>query len=120
MRIQKWAMAALIGLAMVTAGCDSKQRNNVDTAPLESSFKSADAGTQSSADKAVAAIKAGNYSSALVELKTLASNAKLTPDQKQAIQDVTSQVEKAVAKVASNVKAEANKAAEDLKKALPK
>ena len=75
------------------SGC-SKQ-SSVDTASFEKSFKSAEATVQTSADKVVTAIKSADYSGALAELKTLASNAKLTPEQQQAIKDVMAQVEKA-------------------------
>ncbi len=115
----KWTFAAVLAGALVF-GCSNKQSSSVDTAPLEKNFKSADAATQSTADKAVAAIKAGDYSGALNELKTLASNAKLTPEQQQAVKDVMAQVQKAITDFAGKAKDQANQAAEDLKKSLPK
>jgi hypothetical protein len=91
-------------------GCGKK--SNVDTGKLESSFKSAEPATQSEANKAVAAVKAGNYSVALTDLQRLAGKAKLTAEQQQAIKDVIAQVQKAMTD-------SANKAGQDLKKSLP-
>lgn len=102
----------------VAIGC-SKQ-GSVDTSGIEKSFKAAEPALQTSADKVVAAVKSADYSGALAELKTLAGNAKLTPEQQQSIKDVVGQVEKAIADVAAKAKGEATKAADDLKKSLPK
>lgn len=106
--------AAMIALA----GCAKK--DTVNTAPLEQSFKSAEPATQSSVDKTVAAIKAGDFASAGVELKTLAQNAKLTPEQQQAVKDVMGQVEKVITDGAAKVSAEAGKALDNVKQSLPK
>lgn len=114
----KWLLIIATGATLAMLGC-SKQ-SSVDTGPLQSSFKSAEPAAQTSADKAIAAIKAGDYSGALAEMKTLAGNAKLTPEQQQAVSDVVAQVEKAVADAAAKAKGEATKAADDLKKSLPK
>ncbi len=110
--------AALFALTLVVVGCG--KQSTVNTAPLEQSFKSAEPATQTTADKAVAAIKAGDYAGALTELKTLAGNAKLTPEQQQAIKDVTDQVQKAVAQVAEKAKDQATKTVDDVKKSLTK
>jgi hypothetical protein len=52
-------------------------------------------------------------------LKTLANNAKLTPDQQQAIQNVVAQVEKLIADIASKAAGEAGTAVKDIPKTLP-
>jgi hypothetical protein len=109
----------MAAVALVFVGC-SKNSTKIDTAPVEQSFASADPTTKTTADKAVSAIKAGDYTSAANELKNLASNAKLTPEQQQAIKDVTAQVQKVITDMAASVKGEASKAADDLKKQLPK
>jgi hypothetical protein len=104
--------------ALALAGC-SKQ-GNIDTSALETNFKSAEAALKDSADKAVAAVRAADYSGALAELKKLADNAKLTPEQQQAIKDVMAQVQNAVADAAGKAAGEASKAMKDMPKALPK
>ncbi len=118
MNMHRWIFATAIAAALTLVGCT--KQGSVDTAALEKSFKSADPATQTSADKVVSAVKAIDYQGAMAELKTLASNAKLTPDQQQAVKDVVAQVEKALADVAAKAKGEASKAADDLKKSLPK
>ena len=104
-----WLIAGIVMLAAVM-GCGKK--SNVDTGQLKSSFKSAEPATQGESDKAIAAIKAGNYSEALADLQRLAGKAKLTAEQQAAIKDVIAQVQKAMA-------GSANKAGQDLKKSLP-
>ena len=107
-----------MALTLAMSGC-SKQ-GGVDTASFEKSFKAAEATVQTSADKVMTAIKSADYSSALAELKTLASNATLTPEQQQAIKDVTAQVEKLIADAANKAAGEAGNALKDMPKALPK
>jgi uncharacterized lipoprotein YajG len=123
MKTYTWVCATLLVAAtFVLGGCkkDTQQQVTVNPAPLESSFQTADASTKSTADKAVAALKAGNYTEALTELKTLASNAKLTPEQQQAVKDMMAQVQKAIAGGVANVQAEGTKALDNVKQALPK
>ena len=111
-------LAAVVAAMFVMAGCGSK--SSVDTKPIETSFQSAEAATKSAADKSVSAIKSADYAGAVSELKSLASKAKLTPEQQQAIKDVMAQVEKALADVAAKAKEEAGKAVGDLQKSLKK
>ena len=111
-------LAAIAAVMFAVAGCGSK--SGVDTKPIEASFQSAEAATKSAADKAVSAIKSADYAGAVSELKSLASKAKLTPEQQQAIKDVMAQVEKALADMAAKAKEEAGKAAGDLQKSLKK
>ncbi len=119
MKTYSWIVLVMAALTLAFAGC-SKNKANVDTAPVEKSFTSADTTTKTSADKAVSAIKAGDYAGALTELKTLASNAKLTPEQQQAIKDVMAQVQQALTQAATKVQGDATKAVGDLQKSLPK
>jgi hypothetical protein len=107
---------AVTAVSLALVGCGKK---GVSTSKLESSFKSADAATQSDVDKAVSAIKAGNYSEALTDLQRLAGKAKLTAEQQQAINDVMAQVQQKITEAANKAAAEAQKAAGDLKKSLP-
>lgn len=119
MKTFQWTVLVMAALTLAFVGC-SKNKANVDTAPVEKSFASAEPTTKTSADKAVSAVKAGDYAGALTELKTLASNAKLTPEQQQAIKDVMAQVQKAITDMAGKAQGEATKAVGDLQKSLPK
>ena len=111
-------MTGITVLLFAAAGC-SKQ-GGVDTSPIEKSFQSADAAVKSNADKAVSAIKARDYSGAMTELQKLGSQAKLTPDQQQAVKDALAQVQKVLAEAANKAAGEAGKAVGDMQKSLPK
>ena len=117
MKTSKWIHTAIMTMTLAMASCG--KQSSVDTALFEKSFKSAEAAVQTSADKVVTAIKSADYSGAMAELKTLASNAKLTPEQQQTIKDVMAQVEKLVADAASKAAGEVSKAMPDVPKALP-
>ena len=105
--------------ALVLTGC-SKSGGSVDTSSIEKSFASADATLKSAADKAVAAIKGADYSSATAELQKLVGNVKLTDEQKKAVTDVLAQVQKAVANLGTKAAGDANKALGDAQKSLGK
>ena len=117
MKTSGWILTVVMAATLAMVGC-SKQ-GSVETSSFEQSFKTAEAAVQTSEDKVVAAIKSADYSGAVTELKTLASNAKLTPEQQQAIKDVMAQVEKLVADVANKAAGEASKAMKDIPK-MPK
>lgn len=118
MKIMTWILTASAAAGLVLTGCSKK--SSVDTAPIEKNFASAEASAKTSADKAVAAIKAGDYSGAMAELKTLASQAKLTPEQQQAVKDVVAQVQQQITALAGKVSEGAQKAASDMQKSLGK
>jgi hypothetical protein len=118
MKTSKWIHTAIMTVTLAMAGCG--KQSSVDTASFEKSFKTAEAAVQTSADKVVTAIKSADYVGAMTELKTLASNAKLTPEQQQAVKDVIAQVEKLMADTANKAAGEANKAMKDIPKGLPK
>jgi hypothetical protein len=109
---------AILTAALFLIAC--KKSTTVDTAPLERSFASADASLKSTADRAIAAIKESNYQGALAEVQKLASNAKLTDEQKKAVNDVIAQIQKAITEMADKAAGEANKAIGDLQKSLKK
>jgi len=112
------AAFALCAALFVLAGC-SKQ-GSVDTSAMENSFKTAEPTLRTSADKVVAAVKSADYAGAMAELKTLAGNAKLTPEQQQSLKDLMAQVQKAITDAAAKATGDATKAADDLKQSLPK
>ena len=117
MKIQQLILITVMAVAFAFGGC---KKSGVDTSGLEKSFKSAEPATQSSADKVVSAIKAGDYASATAELKTLAEKAKLTSGQQQAIKDVTAQLQQMVAGAVKKAGDKANEAGGDLQKSLKK
>ncbi|HOX55364.1 MAG TPA: hypothetical protein P5205_01515 [Candidatus Paceibacterota bacterium] len=102
---------------LALAGC-SKPTGNVDTSALESSFQSAEASVKESADKAIAAIKSADYAGAVAELKKLAENAKLTPEQKQSVNDWIAKAQNAVGEAVGKAADEAGKVADDAAKAV--
>jgi len=104
--------------ALLVSGCASK--SSVDTAPLEKSFASAEPANKTAADKAVSAIKTGDYTGATAELQKLAAQAKLTPEQQQAVKETLAALQKQLADVAAKATKDAGKAAGDLQKSLPK
>ena len=118
MKMLKWILTATAAASLMFVGCSKK--NSVDTTPLEKNFASAEAAIKSSADKAVSAIKNADYSGALAELKSLASQAKLTAEQQQAVKDVLAQVQQQITELAGKVSEGAQKAAGDLQKSLGK
>lgn len=118
MKFTNWLITALAATMLVSSGCGSK--NNVDTAPLEKSFASAEPANKAAADQAVSAIKTEDYTGAMAQLQKLATQAKLTSEQQQAIKDTLAQVQKQLADAATKASKDGQKAATDLQKSLPK
>lgn len=116
-------MVSLLVTAMVFLAACSKSEapaGNVDTAPMQKSFASADPTVKGSADRAVALIKQGNYQGALQELQALAGNAKLTDDQKKAINDTMTNVKNAVIGTFQKGTNQAGKILGDVQKSMGK
>ncbi len=118
MKVCRFFVIAVMALMMAIVGCS--KRGSVDTTALEKTFKEAEAASQSAAQKVVAAVKAEDFPGAVSQLEALAKNAKLTPEQQQAVKDVLAQVQKALSEAASKASTEANKAVGDVQKSLPK
>jgi hypothetical protein len=126
MKMHTWILSALAAATLVLSGCSKSDDHaghahaNVDPAPIEKSFASAEPALKATADKAVAAIKGADYSAATSELQKLAANVKLTDDQKKAISDVLAQVQKAVTEAGTKAAGEAGKAVEGIQNSLGK
>jgi hypothetical protein len=122
MKLSGWIVTVVMAGVLALTGCN-KQGDmgtaTVDTSALETSFAAAEASVKDSADKAAAAIKSADYSGALAELKKLADDAKLTPEQQQAVKDVMAQVQKAITDAAGKATEEAGKALQNVPKELP-
>jgi hypothetical protein len=107
-------LSLLAALALGFTGC--KDDGAVDTSKVESTFAGADAGAKADLDKVVSAVKAGDYSGAMTSLQGLAKNAKLTPDQQTALNDLLTQLQakakEAMAKAGEQATDAAKKATE--------
>ena len=122
-----WMVVTLFALALAVTSCGKKSdvdtptaaKSNVETANLEKSFAGSEPELQTELNSAVQAIKSEDYAGASATLQKLAANAKLTDAQKQAIQDVMTQIQKAMAEGMKEATEEADKAVEGLKDALP-
>ena len=69
---------------------------------------------------AVAAVKGADYSKATPELQKLASNVKLTDEQKKAINDVLAKIQQALTDAGTKAAGDASKALGDVQKSLGK
>ena len=114
MKIWNYLVGGAIGLVLLTSGCH--RRETIDTTALENEFKEVDAGLKEKADKAVSTIKSGDFQNALVHLQALANEAKLSPGQRQIVQDTMAHVQKALGEAASKAGSELNKAGSELQK----
>jgi hypothetical protein len=108
----------IIAVSLLIVGC--AKQNQVDTAKLESSFSSAEPASKSEVDKAVSAVKSADYSSALASLQKVASQAKLTPEQQQAVKDVITQIQKQLGAAVEKAGGDAQKALDSAKQGVPK
>jgi len=112
----------LLGLV----GCS--KGGGLDTSKLESAFQSASAVDKAEVDKAISAVKSGDFAGALGSLQKAAASVNLTPEQKSSVQDLISQLQGKVGEAAKQavddttkaVKEGADKAATDLQKAVGK
>jgi len=104
--------ALTAAFAITFAGCSKD--GSIDTSKVESTFAAAEPSAKSQVDQIVTAVKAGDFAAASAPLQALASNAKLTPDQQQAVKDLMTQVQEKVKEAAAKV---AEQTAETVKKA---
>jgi outer membrane protein assembly factor BamD (BamD/ComL family) len=119
----KWnsLFALLIMAALTLVGCAKNDSSGtVDTTRMETAFSTAEAPTQTRAQKAVTALKTGDYTSAVAQLKDLANDAKVTPEQKKAVMDTLAAAQEKIAKLTEKAAENAGKAIDDVKQGLPK
>jgi len=113
-----WLCVGVLFIGVSLVGCGKK--SGVDTSKLESSFQSAAPAPRSDVRKAVAAIRDGNYSDAIAQLRRIATKDNPTPEQQQAIKETIAAVQKRMADLADHATAEAPNTAGDLGKSPPK
>ena len=123
-------LTVIAGLAVLgTTGCSKSESGGttIDTAKVQSAFATASAVDKAEVEKAIAAVKSGDYASAITSLKQAAASVNITPEQKQAIQDLLAQAQAKVGAAASEAVDKVNaagsdaaKQADDLKKAVGK
>ena len=111
-------MALAMAAGLVFAGCGKKE--GLDTSKVEKSFSAAEPAAKAEVEKIVAAVKSSDYAGAVASLQKLASNAKITPDQKQTLNDLLAQVQTALGDAAKKAAGEATKAVDNLQKSLTK
>ena len=111
------AVTGMIVIALLV-GCAKKQE--VDTVKLEASFSTAEPSTKSKVDKVVASVKSQDWAGASASLKDLASDAKLTEEQKKAVKDTMDDIASKFKEAVEQVKDEANKALGEAQKSLGK
>lgn len=95
-------------------GC-KKQEATVDTAQVESAFATAEPGLKGDLDRALNAIKAGNWSEAGTSLQSLASNVKLSETQKSSLLGLLEQIKAKAGEVATEAKTKATELTQDAK-----
>ncbi len=107
-----WLVTVVMAFAVTMLGCSSK-KNEVDTAKLQKAFQSADTKINSSVNNAIVAIQSEDWPGALAELKKVAAETKLTPEQQSAVKSTIEQVTQKMGDAAK-------KAVGDIQKSMPK
>ena len=119
MKKHPFSFASLAAGLLILAGCGSQ--SSVDTSAFESAFKDAAAPVKACVKQTVSYVKAADYSAALAEINKLPfQGSKITTEQQQAMTDLIAAVSKVMHEAASKAAGDANKAAQDLQKSLPK
>ena len=118
MKIQHLLLTVIAAAAFVIVGCSKS--GSVDTSKLTTAFQSAEAGAKTAVDSVTTAVKNGDYSGAVVQLKALGNKYKLTPEQQQAVNDLIAQVKNILADTAAKSTGDASKAATDMGNAIKK
>jgi len=123
MKILILTLTTVAGLALLgLTGCSKSGSDAaaIDTSKLQSTFSAVAAVDKAEVEKAIGAIKSGDFASAVTSLKQAAANVKLTPEQQQAIKDTLAQVQAKLGAAATEAADKAKTAAGDLQKAVGK
>lgn len=113
---------SLLGLV----GCSKS--GGIDTTKVQSAFQTASTVDKAEVEKAITAIKAGDFAAALASLQKAVASANVTAEQKSSLQDLINEVQakvsdaakKAVSDATKAAKEGADKTATDLQKAIGK
>jgi hypothetical protein len=101
--------------AFALTGCSKAPSGEpvIDTSKVQAAFSAASAVDKADVETAIAAVKAGDYASAVDSLKQAASSANLTPEQKQSLQDLLAQAQARLGAAATEAVDKAKTAAGD-------
>lgn len=111
------------GLILGVAGCkksESQATQKVDTTQVEAAFASAQGNQKTLVDKAVAAIKAGDYPAAIASLKSAMASGRIAPEQQDVLNATIKQLESKINEALGDAGKAAEKAGTDLKNAISK
>jgi hypothetical protein len=117
-------IAMVAGLALVgLTGCKKSEApatQKVDTTQVEAAFASAQGNQKTLVDKAVAAIKAGDYPAAIASLKSAMASGRIAPEQQDVLNATIKQLESKINEALGEAGKAAEKAGTDLKNAISK
>ena len=116
MRLFGWMSVSLVAACLALSACDSGDK--VDTSKLEKSFSTSQPAAKSAVDDVKAAVSAKDFAKAGAALQRLGTSGSLTPEQKQAIEEVSVQVRKLVEQQAKDAAKTGEKALGDVQKRL--
>lgn len=112
----------ILAAALLPTGCSEKDSATtpaaaVDTSKSESVFASAEASVKAGYDKVATAIRNTDWSAATTAVQDLASNAKLTDEQKATLKTLSDDIRAKAAAATAQAKEKAAQLAEDAKQA---
>jgi hypothetical protein len=109
------AAIAVMILAAAFGGCGKK---GIDTSKLERSFQASEPTAKQNVQSVVQAVEKQDYAAATASLQKLATQAKLTPDQQEAIKEVLEQVKAKLTETLNKTAGDAQKMMTDLQKSI--
>ena len=105
MNVTRWMVVLLAIIAC--AGCKKTERpsgadvQTIDATQLRPAFANPPPATQALIDDVMMSIQSSNLNKALADLETLSNQVDLTPQQKKAVNGLTSQIRKKLADLAA-------------------